>query len=119
MNAALWSGGTLLGLAAFFAGAGLRPSSALFVVLGLLCGVLALPISVAVYLTSPLWLHFALGHWFVAALMACLYHGTVAMVLGRTYRRKRSEALALGGAVLALHLILYFLWLEVRLALHR
>jgi hypothetical protein len=44
----------------------------------------------------------------VIALTAGLYYGTVAVVLGRVYRRKPSDALAIGGAILALHLILYY-----------
>jgi hypothetical protein len=46
--------------------------------------------------------------------MAGFYHGTLAVVLGRLYRRKRSDALAIGGAIFLINLVIYSLWHAVR-----
>lgn len=117
VSAVLWLCGSLLGMAAYLVGFGFRISGPLTWALALICALVALPINATVHLTFSLWGAFELGHWIVAAITACLYHGTVAIVLGRIYRRKPSDALAIGGAILALHLILYFFWQDVSPAL--
>lgn len=111
VHAGLWLCGTLLGMGTYLAVDSLRsPLSPLAWGVSLLLGTVTLPIRAAVHLTFWFWSHFTFGYWIVIVLMAGLYHGTVAVVLGRVYRRKPSDVLAIGGAILALHLILYYLW---------
>lgn len=114
VHAGLWLCGTLLGMVAYLAADSLDIRSPLTWSVALLLGIVTLPISAAVHLTFWLWADFSFGHWIVIALTAGLYHGTVAVVLGLIYRRKPSDAVAIGGAILALHLILYFLWQAIR-----
>jgi hypothetical protein len=77
----------------------------------------AAPVHVVVDLTSQLWGSLTqyvglLGLWAVVAMTACLYHGPIAVWLGRVYRRHPVRALAIGAAILVFHLCLHFLLQE-------
>jgi hypothetical protein len=79
--------------------------------------IIAAPVHVAVDLTFPLWgsltIHVGLlGLWAVVAMTAFLYHGLIAVWLGRIYRRQPARALATGVAVLAFNLCLHLLLQE-------
>jgi hypothetical protein len=79
-----------------------------------LVALVAAPIHVAVDLTFPLWgnlvIHVGqLGLWTVVALTAGLFHGLIAVWLGRMYRRQPARALVAGAAVLGLNLCLLLL----------
>jgi hypothetical protein len=83
----------------------------------LIVAIIAAPIHVVVDLTFPLWSDLMphvglLGLWVVVAMTASLYHGLIAVWLGRIYRRRPARALAAGAAVLALNLCLYLLLQE-------
>jgi hypothetical protein len=112
-----WLCGALLGFLAylpanFHLGAGGPTWSGL-----LLCAIVSAPIHIVVDLTFPLWGYLgAPGHWLVAALTACLYHGTVAVWLARVYRRQPRRALLFGGVLLVLHFCLYVIWQNISLA---
>ena len=78
---------------------------------------IAAPIHLVVDLTSPLWGYLAhdfglLGLWLVVVATACLYHGLLALWLGRVYRRQPVRALALVAAILVFHLGLHLLMQE-------
>jgi hypothetical protein len=112
-NVGLWLCGAVLGIAAAL------PS---YLLLGsrsgqlgwsasLLFAILALPIHAVVDLTFPLWGYLgSLGPWVVMVLVAGLYHGTVAVWLGRLSLRHPRRALAIGVAVFALQFGLYLVW---------
>lgn len=66
-------------------------------------------------LTFPLWgpltMHVGLlGLWVVIALVGCLYHGPLAVWLGRVYRRRPARAVAIIGGILVLHVCAGMLW---------
>jgi hypothetical protein len=112
----VWLCGSLIGVAAYLpaqlsfgADAGRVGWAA-----ALSLALIAAPIHVVVDLTSPLWsslvIHVGLlGLWAVVALTAGLYHGWIAVGLGRMYRRRPARALATGAAILAFHLCLHLL----------
>src|SRR5947199_3768237 len=83
----------------------------------LMITMIAAPIHLVVDLTSPLWGYLAhdfglLGLWLVVIVTACLYHGPLAVWLGRVYRRQPVRALALVAAILVFHLGLHLLMQE-------
>ena len=83
----------------------------------LIVAIIAAPVHVVVDLTFPLWgylmIHVGLfGLWAAVAMTACLYHGLIAVWLGRIYRRQPARALATGVAVLAFNLCLHLLLQE-------
>lgn len=83
----------------------------------LMTTMIADPIHLVVDLTSPLWGYLVhdfglLGLWLVVVVTACLYHGPLALWLGRVYRRQPGRALALVAAILVFHLGLHLLMQE-------
>lgn len=46
----------------------------------------------------------------MAAGTACLYHGAVAVALGRIHRQRPAEALGIGGLILLMHSVLFTVW---------
>jgi hypothetical protein len=112
----VWLYGFLMGVVAFLpAELSFGPNVGMVGwVAGVLVGLVAAPIYVAIDLTHPLWgslvIHVGLlGLWAVVALTAGLFHGLIAVWLGRIYRRRPARALATGAAVLALNLCLLLL----------
>lgn len=114
----VWLCGALIGIVAYLPAhftlggdAGMAGWSA-----AVLLQTIAGPLSyVAVDLTSPLWGPLTLnagllGLWAVVALTGCLYHGPIAVWLGRVYRRRPVRAMAMAAALLGLHLAAFLAW---------
>jgi len=115
----LWLYGSLIGVVAYlpaqlsFGGNAGRVGW----IAALIVAVIAAPVHVVVDLTFPLWGYLTshiglLGLWAVVVMTACLYHGLIAVWLGRIYRRQPARALAVGVAVLAFNLCLHLLLQE-------
>jgi hypothetical protein len=112
----VWLYGFLIGVVAYLpaqlsfgADAGMVGWTAAIIV-----GIMAAPIHFAVDLTFPLWSNLMsyvglLGLWAVVAMTASLFHGLIAVWLGRIYRRQPARALATGAAVLVFNLCLLLL----------
>lgn len=115
----VWLCGSLIGVVAYLpAQLSFGPNAGMVGwIAALIVAIIAAPIHVVVDLTFPLWstlmIHVGLlGLWIAVAMTACLYHGLIAVWLGRIYLRQPARALAAGVAVLAFNLCLHFLWQE-------
>jgi hypothetical protein len=118
-EAVVWLYGALIGVVAYLPGQlSFGPSAGMVGwIAALPVAIIAAPIHVVVDLTFPLWgdliIHVGLlGLWVMVVMTACLYHGLIAVWLGRIYRRQPARALAIGAAVLAFNLCLLLLLQE-------
>ena len=115
----VWLCGSLIGVVAYLpAQLSFGPDAGMVGwVAALILAIVAAPVHVVVDLTFPLWgslmVHVGLlGLWAVVAMTAGLYHGLIAVWLGRIYRRRPARALATGVVVLAFNLCLHLLLQE-------
>jgi hypothetical protein len=115
----VWLYGSFIGIVAYLpAQLSFGPSAGMVGwIAALPVALIAAPIHVVVDLTFPLWgyliIHVGLlGLWATVAMTACLYHGLIAVWLGRIYRRQPARALATCVAVLAFNLCLHLLLQE-------
>ena len=115
----VWLYGSLIGVVAYLPAQLSFGANAGMVgwIAALIVAVIAAPVHVVVDLTFPLWgyltIHVGLlGLWAAVAMTACLYHGLIAVWLGRIYRRQPARAFAAGAVVLAFNLCLQLLLQE-------